>query len=73
MFNDRIFVKKLKEQYPVGTRIEVDYMGDDFSPIEPGTQGTVMIVDDTGTIHCNFDNGRRMGLIIDIDRFHVIP
>ena len=70
--NDRNLVQRMKEQYPVGTRVEVDFMGDDPHPIAPGTRGTVRIVDDMGTVHCNFDNGRRMGLIPGEDSFHIV-
>ena len=38
-------------------------MGDDPRPVENGTRGTVRVVDDMGTVHCDFDNGRRLGLI----------
>lgn len=73
MFNvDRNLVQRMKEQYPAGTRIELDYMGDDPHPIAPGTRGTVRIVDDMGTVHCNFDNGRRLGLFPGEDSFHII-
>lgn len=65
-------VEILKKQYPNGTRIVLDYMGDDPRPIAPGTKGTVRIVDDMGTVHCDFDNGRRMGLIPGEDSFHVV-
>ena len=61
-----------KELYPKGTRIEVIAMGDDPSPIEPGTKGTVDVVDDMGTVHCTFDNGRRLGLIPNVDVFQKI-
>ena len=61
-----------KELYPKGTRIEVIAMGDDPSPIEPGTKGTVEVVDDMGTVHCTFDNGRRLGLIPNVDVFQKI-
>jgi len=47
-------------------------MGDDPRPIEPGTKGTVRIVDDMGTVHCDFDNGRRLGLVPGEDSFHII-
>ena len=57
-----------KESYPKGTRVEVISM-DDPRPIPPGTKGTVDIVDDMGTVHCTFDNGRRLGLIPNIDIF----
>ena len=42
-------VEKIKEQYPVGTRIELIHMDDPYGPIEAGTQGTVESVDDAGT------------------------
>ena len=38
-------------------------MGDDPRPIDPGTKGTVIHVDDIGTVHCSFDNGRQLGLV----------
>ena len=69
MFVDRNLVQRMKDQYPPGTRIELDFMGDDPRPIAPGTKGTVRIVDDMGTVHCDFDNGRRLGLIPGEDSF----
>ena len=44
-------------------------MGDDPRPVENGTRGTVRVVDDMGTVHCDFDNGRRLGLIPGEDIF----
>ena len=65
-------IESIKQRYPEGTRICVDSMGDDPRPIESGTKGTVIWVDEIGTVHCNFDNGRRLGLIVGEDSFHVI-
>ncbi len=65
-------IKWLKEQYPPGTRVQLDKMGDDPNPIEPGTQGSVVAVDDAGTIFCNFDNGRSLGICPEADSFHKI-
>ena len=65
-------VEITKQHYPKGTRIEVIEMGDDPRPIPSGTKGTVDVVDDMGTIHCTFDNGRRLGLIPEVDRFRKI-
>lgn len=62
--------KKIRELYPSGTRIIVDRMGDDPDPIPPGTKGVVMDVDDIGTVHCVFENGRLLGLIPGVDQFH---
>lgn len=73
MFNvDKEFVKRLKEEYPKGARIVLDYMSNDPRPIDSGTKGTVICVDDIGTVHCNFDNGRRLGLIPGEDSFHLL-
>lgn len=72
MYIDRDLVQRMKDTYPPGTRIELDFMGDDPRPIAPGTKGTVRIVDDMGTVHCNFDNGRRLGLVPGEDSFHAI-
>ena len=64
--------KMYKEIYPKGTRIEVISMENDPRPIEPGTKGTVDFVDSIGTIHCTFDNGRKLGLIPNEDQFKKI-
>lgn len=72
MFVDSNLVQRMKEQYPAGTRIELEFMGDDPHPVAPGTRGTVRVVDDIGTVHCDFDNGRRMGLIPGEDSFHIV-
>ena len=62
----------LKKAYPPGIRIVLNSMGDDPRPIESGTRGTVAVVDDIGTVHCEFDNGRRLGLIEGEDDFRVL-
>lgn len=73
MYIDKNLIQRMKDTYKPGTRIELDCMGDDPRPIAPGTKGTVRVVDDMGTVHCNFDNGRCLGLIPGEDVFHVIP
>lgn len=62
---------KVKEMYPKGTRIELIHM-EDTQAVFPGTKGTVELVDDMGTIHMKWDNGRRLGLIPEVDDFKVI-
>ena len=71
-FPSRAAVERIKAQYPEGTRICCDNMSDDPRPIPPGTMGTVQFVDDIGSIHCAFDNGRQLGLVPGVDSFHVI-
>lgn len=64
-------VKSLKERYPAGTRIMLDYM-EDIQAVPAGTKGTVDHIDDMATIHMKWDNGSSLGLCSDTDRFHVI-
>lgn len=61
-----------KSMYPAGTRIELVSMGDDPNPIQSGAKGTVSHVDDIGTVHVEWDNGRVLGLIPGEDNFRVI-
>ena len=61
--------ESMKQSYPPGTRILLNRMGDDPRPIADNTRGTVLCVDDVGTIHCAFDNGRRLGIIPGEDTF----
>ena len=72
MFNNRDYVESIKRRFPEGTRIVLDRMGDDPRPIASGTKGTVIRVDDIGTVHCAFDNGSKLGLVPGEDAFHKI-
>lgn len=71
-FLTREQVERIKLQYPEGTRICCDNMPNDPRPIPSGTTGKVLHVDDIGTLHCAFDNGRQLGLIPGVDSFHAI-
>ena len=62
----------MKERYPAGTRIMLLQMGSDPRPVEPNTKGTVVAVDDIGQLHCNFDNGRSLGVIPGEDSFRTL-
>ena len=62
-------VKRLKETYPPGTRLELLHMDDPYHPVPDGTKGTVKHVDDDGQLHMMWDNGRTLALIPGEDRF----
>lgn len=64
-------VQKLKEKYVGGTRVKLISMDDTQAPPN-GTMGSVINVDDIGTIHVAWDNGSSLGLIPGVDMFVVI-
>lgn len=60
-------VPRQRRLYPAGTRVELIQMDDAQAP-PVGTRGTVIGVDDTGSIMVNWDNGSRLNVIYGIDR-----
>lgn len=62
-------INRLREQYPVGCRIELVKMNDHCSKLKPGDRGSVMFIDSIGTIHMRWDCGSTLGLIISEDQF----
>ncbi|MGF7012022.1 hypothetical protein M2146_002576 [Lachnospiraceae bacterium PF1-22] len=64
--------QRIRENYPVGTRIELFLMKGDPYPAKPGSKGTVTCVDDAGHIHINWDHGSSLALIPEIDEFRII-
>ena len=49
-------VERLRKEYPAGTRVELVQMDDPQAP-PVGTKGTVLTVDDIGSVMVNWDNG----------------
>ena len=58
---------RIREKYPPGTAVEVVEFHDQYRDIPAGTKGRVLAVDDTGTIHCEFENGVSLGALWGID------
>ena len=59
-------LKRLRDTYPAGTRVELIQMDDVQAPAV-GTKGTVTGVDDTGSLLVNWDNGSGLNVIWGID------
>ena len=59
---------RLRKQYPVGSRIRLIHMEDQFAPPE-GTLGTVQGIDSMGDIEVSRDTGSSLKLIPVIDGF----
>lgn len=60
----------MKAQYIPGTRVRLVYMNDPQAP-PVGTLGTVIGVDDIGTVRVRWDNGSGLG-ITEEDRCEII-
>ena len=59
-------VSRQRRLYPAGTRIELVQMDDAQAP-PVGTRGTVIGVDDTGSIMVDWDNGSGLNIIYGVD------
>lgn len=66
-------VERLREEYPVGSRVELLHMDDPYNTtLFPGAKGTVRSVDDMGTIHVRWDCGSSLGVVYGEDSCKVI-
>ena len=65
-FPSRETVEKLKQQYPIGTRIVLRKM-EDFQAPPIGTKGTVQGVDDIGSLLVKWDNGCGLNVAYGVD------
>lgn len=54
-------IERLRAMFPQGCRVELLQMDDPQAP-PIGTQGTVIGVDDLGTVHVKWDNGSCLGV-----------
>ena len=66
MFIKREIVERLRKQYPAGTRVELIRMEDEQAP-PIGTRGTVVGVDDMGSIMVAWDSGGRLSVLYGED------
>jgi hypothetical protein len=55
-----------------GDRIKLLAVMDDYTRLRPGDEGTVVSVDDMGTLHVRWDNGSTLGLVPNMDHWEVI-
>jgi len=60
-------IESLRSQYPAGCRVELLSMDDPQAP-PVGTKGTVIGVDDIGSIMVSWDNGSGLNVAYGEDR-----
>lgn len=65
-FPSKETVEQLRQQYPAGTRVELLRMEDVQAP-PIGTKGTVIGVDDTGSLLVHWDNGSSLNVVYGED------
>jgi len=61
-FPNKQEVERVRRMYPAGTRVELVAMDDPQAP-PAGTFGTVLGVDDTGSLLMRWDNGSGLNAI----------
>ena len=60
-------LKQMKEYYRPGTRVMLIRMRDPYTKLRQGDRGTVICVDDVGTIHVAWDCGSSLGVAFGED------
>ena len=70
-------LEELRKAYPKGCRVELVRMDDPYRPdLVPGCQGTVVCVDDAGSIHVNWDIHSSLAVLYGVDeckRISTVP
>ena len=65
-------VRRVREAYPPGCRVELVAMNDPYTKLPPGSLGTVEFVDDTGTVFIAWDSGSHLGAVYGEDKIRRI-
>lgn len=65
---------RLPQKSLEGRRVRLLICKDTHTKLEAGALGTVALVDSLGTVHVDWDNGSKLGLVwADGDRWMVVP
>lgn len=67
----KCILEELRKQYPVGSRVELIKMEDVQAPPN-GTKGTVLGVDDIGSIMIAWDNGSSLNVVYSVDKVRML-
>lgn len=66
-FPNKDQIEKIRQEYPVGTKVRVIFMDDAYAP-PSGTVGVVEFVDDLGSVHTHWQNGSGLAFIPEVDK-----
>ena len=67
-FPSRNIVNAIKMDFPAGCTVELIKMDDPYRKMPTGLKGVVSCVDDTGTVHVNWENGSTLGAVYGEDQ-----
>lgn len=67
MLASKEIVETIRKKYTIGCRVRLISMKDPYRSMPVGLEGTVVCIDDTGTIHVNWDNGSSLGVVYGED------
>jgi len=70
-FPSKTIVENLRSKYKKGTRVQLEQMDDVQAPPK-GTNGTVLFVDDIGSVHVKWDNGSNLALAFGVDSARIL-
>ena len=56
----------MQETFRKGDRVKLVHIEDEYTNIKCGTEGTVLHVDSRGTVHVKWDDGRTLGICLDV-------
>lgn len=60
------------DEVKVGDRVFLIKCDDPYTYLSYGSLGTVKFIDDTRTVHVDWDSGYHLGLLPDYDSFKII-
>ena len=62
-----------KKTLKVGDRVELIFINDTWTELEPGDKGTIWKIDESQElIWVDWDNGEQLALLVGIDKFKMI-
>ena len=70
-FPSREIVEEIRKRYPKGSRVALVFMDDTQAP-PVGTLGTILGVDDIGSLLVEWDNGSHLNVIYGEDKVRIV-
>lgn len=56
----------------IGKRVRLLSTSDPYTDLKPGDEGVVVLIDDMGTVFVDWDNGSKLGMVPNVDRYQIL-